>query len=85
MPFAHQRRLILSNAEAIDHLAIETDCKLDKLSERVAADEAKVQRNYLELEQLANDIDQQCHKLLNEKQIDSIIRNQKENVKAALG
>ena len=46
-PFAIHRRLILSNAEALDHLAIEAECRLDKLRERVAADEAKVERNYV--------------------------------------
>ncbi len=47
LPFASKRRLVTSNAEAVESLGMEVEGKLEKLKERVALHEHKVERNYL--------------------------------------
>jgi hypothetical protein len=42
LPFSLKRRLISANSESIELLSIEAESKMDKLREKIAADEGKV-------------------------------------------
>ena len=44
-------------------------------------DERKVERNYLELEDLRVQMEQECQRMLSDREIDSLARGKKENIR----
>jgi hypothetical protein len=81
LPFANKRRLVSTHAEAIDAMAIEAEAKMDKLKERIMLDERKVERNYQELELVKQEVEQECQRLLNDREVDSLAKARRETVK----
>ena len=46
----------LDSAEQAEHLTIQVESLMERLKEKVSLDEAKVEQNYLELEELSKEI-----------------------------
>ena len=84
MPFALKRRLLYSNGDTIDLLAIEAEAKMEKLRERIAIDEGRVERNYKDLQLLSQLLEDDGQQMMADRQAESAIRESREALREAL-
>lgn len=80
--FAPTRKILSTHTDILDQITIEADTLLLKLSEKIAIDENKLERNYQELQELHKDIELICQNASGDKEVEQIIKSQKEIIKS---
>ena len=76
--FGSSFRVFDGNSFEIDNLSIEADSLIQKFTDKLRVDEVRIERNDQEITEINKEIEQYNIKASNDKEIDQILKSQKE-------